>query len=144
MRFVDTNILLYAVSTAAEEEPKALIARRLLDEADVALSVQVLQEFYVQATRPTKRDRLGHEQAVALVEAFSRFRVQELSLSIVRAALASCRRFRISYWDAAIIEAARTQGCHELLSEDLAHGRNYDGVRVVDPFRGRPPRAKRG
>ncbi len=135
MRFADTNVLLYTVSTAASEQAKARVARQLLEADDIGLSVQVLQEFYVQATRSTKPDRLAHQQAVALLEAFCRFRVQELTLALVRAALGSCKRFRISYWDAAVIEAARLLGCAEVLSEDLAHGRDYDGVTVVDPFR---------
>ena len=71
MRFVDTNVLLYAASTAPEESFKASRARALLGEEDLALSVQVLQEFYVQATRPSRRDRLTHPQASALVEAFA-------------------------------------------------------------------------
>jgi len=143
VRFADTNILLYTASTAAGERDKAQIARHLLEAGDIGLSVQVLQEFYVQATRSTKPDRLAHDQAIALVEAFCRFRVQELTLVLVRAALAACNRFRISYWDAAIIEAARILGCEEVLSEDLAHGRDYDGVTVVNPFRSRGRRARR-
>jgi predicted nucleic acid-binding protein len=54
MRFADTNILLYSVSTAPGEEGKAGVARLLLEEKDLVLSVQVLQEFYVQATRPSR------------------------------------------------------------------------------------------
>ncbi len=54
MRFVDTNILLYAASTAPEERQKAEVALTLLEAEDLALSVQVLQEFYVQATRATR------------------------------------------------------------------------------------------
>ena len=68
VRFVDTNVLLYAASTAPEEARKARRARALLDEGDLGLSVQVLQEFYVQATRSSRPDRLTHEQAAALVE----------------------------------------------------------------------------
>ena len=74
MRFVDTNVLLYAASTADDERDKTLRARELLESEDLALSVQVLQEFYVQATRPTRSERLSHEQAAGLVEAFSAFR----------------------------------------------------------------------
>ncbi len=135
MRFVDTNVLLYAISTANEEKVKARVARELLDANDLGLSVQVLQEFYVQATRPDRPDRLSRDQAAALVEAFLRFAVQETTLAIVKAALESARRFRISYWDAAIVEAARSLGCRMVLSEDLAHGRDYDGVVVDNPFR---------
>ena len=135
MRFVDTNVLLYAVSTAPREGAKAQVARRLLETDDLALSVQVLQEFYVQATRAGRRDRLTHEQAALLVEAWLRFPVQETTVPLMQAALETKHRHRISYWDAAVVEAARFLECDVLLSEDLAHGRDYDGVRVVNPFR---------
>jgi predicted nucleic acid-binding protein len=134
MRFVDTNVLLYAVSTVPDEEAKARVARSILDEDDLAVSVQVLQEFYVQATRPSRDERLSHDQANALVEAFLRFPVQDTTVTLVRAALDAKERYRISYWDAAIVEAARTLGCRTLLSEDLSDGRDYDGVQVVNPF----------
>jgi predicted nucleic acid-binding protein len=137
MRFVDTNVLLYAASTDPAESRKALTARALLAESDLALSVQVLQEFYVQATRTTRADRLTHAQAAGLVEAFLRFPVQETTPAMMLAAIEACRRHRISYWDAAILEAARALGCELVLSEDLAHGRTYDGVRVENPFRKR-------
>lgn len=137
MRFVDTNILLYAVSTAPAENAKSELALSLLESEDLAVSVQVLQEFYVQATRAGKRDRLSHEQAALLIESFLRFAVQETTIRLVQAALAAAERYRVSYWDAAIIEAARTQGCEIVLSEDLGHGQDYDGVRVIDPFRPR-------
>ena len=135
MRFIDSDVLLYAASTAAREHAKARVARGLLEADDLALSVQVLQEFYVQATRASRHDRLSHEQAQALVEAFARFPVQEMTLTLVRAALTASRRFRISYGDAAIVEAARALGCRIVLSEDLGDGANYAGVRVLDPFR---------
>jgi predicted nucleic acid-binding protein len=137
VRFVDTNVLLYAASTADDEREKALRARDLLEGEDLALSVQVLQEFYVQATRPTRSERLSHEQAAALVEAFLRFPVQETTVALMRAALETAARFGVSYWDAAIIEAARSLGCVTLLSEDLGDGTDYGGVRVVNPFTSR-------
>ncbi len=134
MRFVDTNILLYAASTAPQEERKAKIARGLLDSADLALSVQVLQEFYVQTTRPSRSGSLTHSQATLLIEAFIRFPVQEMTVAIVKASLESKERFQISYWDAAILEAARALGCRTVLSEDLSSGRDYGGVTVENPF----------
>lgn len=137
MHFVDTNVLLYAVSTASDEHARAMIARQILERRDLALSVQVLQEFYVQATRVSRPDRLRHDQAVRLIESFCRYPVQELTLPIVRAALATRARWGISYWDAAILEAARSSGCDVVLSEDLADGEDYGGVRVENPFRER-------
>jgi len=102
---------------------------------DIALSVQVLQEFYVQATRPSRRWRLSHVEAQGLIESWLRFKVQDMTEDILRAPLNSAERYRISYWDAAIIESARQLECREVLSEDLNDGQNYGGVRVVNPFR---------
>lgn len=135
MRFVDTDILLYAVSTAADERPKNERALAILDGDDLVLSVQVLQEFYVQATRVTRSDKLEHEQALSLVESCLRFRVQDVTVGVMRGAFASAARWKISYWDAAVVEAAREAGCSTILSEDLQHGMDYAGVRVSDPFR---------
>lgn len=61
--------------------------------------------------------------------------VQETTVALLRAALEATRRFRISFWDATIIEAARILGCLTVLSEDLSDRRNYGGVVVVNPFR---------
>lgn len=135
VRFVDTNVLLYAVSRVPVEARKAETARRLLDAADLAMSVQVLQEFYVQATRSTKTDALSHNEAALLVEAWLRFPVQETTVPIMMAAARAADRYRISYWDAAIIEAARSLGCTTLVSEDLSHGQDFDGVVIENPFR---------
>jgi predicted nucleic acid-binding protein len=137
VHFVDTNVLLYAASTADDEREKTLRAREILEAEDLALSVQILQEFYVQATRKTRSERLSHEQAAGLVEAFLRFPVQETTVALMRAALETAARFGVSYWDAAIIEAARSLGCVTLLSEDLGDGTDYGGVRVVNPFTSR-------
>lgn len=134
MRFVDTNVLLYAISSRADEASKAERAVTLLNERDLAVSVQVLQEFYVQATRPSRSPRLGHDEAVAFIGTFFRFPVQETTASLLRSALAAKSRWQINYWDAAIVEAARALGCRTLYSEDLRHGQDFDGVRVVNPF----------
>ena len=135
VRFVDTNVLLYAISRDEVERDKAEQANDILDEGDLGLSVQVLQEFYVQATRSGRIDPLAHEQAVSLVESFLRFPTADLTPPIMRAAFETRDRFGISYWDAAIIEAARALGCEVVLSEDLNDGQDYAGVRVENPFR---------
>jgi len=135
VRFVDTNVLLYAISTDPDEAAKATAARAILESADLALSVQVLQEFYVQATRPTRQYRLSHEQASLLVEAWLRFPVQDITVPIMRAAATTAQGSHISYWDAAVVEAARALGCASVLSEDLAGGRDYGGVHIENPFR---------
>jgi predicted nucleic acid-binding protein len=135
VRFADTNILLYAISRDAAEQDKAKLANDILAGRELALSVQVLQEFYVQATRASRPDAISHSQAVRLIESFRRFPVQDLTTGIMMAALRTRQRFQLSYWDAAIIEASRAMGCAEVLSEDLNDGQDYAGVRVTNPFR---------
>jgi predicted nucleic acid-binding protein len=134
VRFVDTNVLLYAISRDPEEHDKAARANDLLVARDVALSVQVLQEFYVQATRAGRPDPLSQEHATRLVESFLRFPVLDVTTDLMLAAAATSQRFGVSYWDAAILEAARSLGCDVVLSEDLSDGQDYAGVRVENPF----------
>jgi len=134
MRFADTNILLYSISLSPSEARKAEIAVALLAASDLCLSVQVLQEFYIQATRPAKPDALSHRDAVAFIATWLRFPVQTLTVPILQAAFAANERWQISYWDAAILETARASGCDEVLSEDLNHGQDYGGIRITNPF----------
>lgn len=133
--FIDTNVLLYSVSRAPAEAAKRERAIALLERDDGALSVQVLQEFYVQATRTTRQDALPHPIAAGLIATWTRFKVQEITLAILASALEIKARHRFSYWDSAIIAAARALGCRELYSEDMSHGREIDGVVIVNPFR---------
>ena len=102
---------------------------------DGALSVQVLQEFYVQATRATRPRPLPHETAVGLITAWTRFKVQEITLSMLAGALEIKVAYGFSYWDSAIIAAARALGCRELYSEDMSHGQEVEGVVIINPFR---------
>lgn len=122
------------MSTDPAEAGKAAAAVELLGAEDLCLSVQVLQEFYVQATRATRAEPLPHDDAVAFIDTWQRFRVQEVSIALLREALAATKRWRVSYWDAAIIEAARMLDCDQLLTEDLNAGQVFDGVTVVNPF----------
>jgi predicted nucleic acid-binding protein len=133
--FLDTNILLYSISNAVEETKKRDRALTLLDRDDCVLSVQVLQEFYVQATRASRPDPLPHDIAVGLIRTWLRFQIQENTVAILKAALEMKQLHQLSFWDSAIVAAARAAGCRELYSEDLSHGRTIDGVTIINPFR---------
>ena len=132
--FLDTNILLYAISTAREEASKKRVARELLAGTDWGLSVQVLQEFYVNATRAAPRPAMSHANAVAAVEEFLRRPVAISDPPLLIAALALKDRYQLSYWDAAIIAAANAIGSEILYSEDLVDGQSYGAVTVRNPF----------
>lgn len=109
----------------------------LLDRDDCALSVQVLQEFYVQATRQSRKDALSHALAEDFISTWMRFPVQDNTLALFHEALQIKAVSGLSFWDCSIIAAARAQNCRELMTEDLAHGREIAGVRIIDPFRAR-------
>lgn len=134
MRFVDTNVLIYAVSPSPGEDAKCRAANDLLDREDLALSVQVLQEFYHQVTRPDRPEALTPAQALRFIESLERVPIQETTFDLFRAAAAISRRFRLSYWDGAILAAARASGCDIVYSEDLSAERDYGGLRVINPF----------
>jgi predicted nucleic acid-binding protein len=133
--FFDTNILLYAAGNVPAEASKRDLALMLLTRRDGVLSVQVLQEFFVQATRASRVDRLTEDQAVRFVESWTRFRIQDNTLATLRSALAIKAAYRFSYWDSAVIAAARAAGCSELFTENLSHGQIVEGVRITNPFK---------
>ena len=136
MRIADTNILIYAVSNREADVEKKARAKATLKEPDLALSVQVLQEFYNQATRPQGPAGLTHEQAIEFLRPLRTLPIQEITVELFDKATEIKSRFGISYWDAAIVAAAKMLGCEAVYSEDLSQGQDYDGVRVMNPFSG--------
>ena len=131
--FLDANILLYASSGAAGDSEKRRRAQELMVSAPFALSAQVLQEFIANAL---KKRVLGisEDNIAAMLELASQVQVLPISLEVVVSAVSLRRRFQISQWDATILAAALELGCKTLYSEDLNHGQDYDGVRVINPF----------
>lgn len=130
---LDSNVLVYAFSKAPRDAAKARVAREWIAREDWGVTVQVLQEFYVNAVRTPHE--LGHDDALAMIEEIAGSRpVGVIDLSLMRHALQLKNRYRIAYWDAAVIAGARRLGASVLVSEDLAHGQDYGGVRVLNPF----------
>ena len=134
MRLVDTNILFYAVSRMDSDAGKRTQAAITLKEPDLALSVQVLQEFYYQVTRPQGPAGLTHEQAMEFLQPFRALPTQEITVELFERAAAMKGKFALSYWDAAILAAAKTLGCEAVYSEDMSEQQDYDGLRVINPF----------
>jgi predicted nucleic acid-binding protein len=130
---LDTNLLLYAFSKTPRDAAKARIARDWIKREDWGVTVQILQEFYVNAVRAPHQ--LGHEDALAMIEEIASSRpVATIDVPLMRHALQLKSRYRIAYWDAAVVAGARRLGAAVLVSEDLAHGQDYGGVRVLNPF----------
>lgn len=133
--FVDSNVLLYAHdrSAGAKREMAHDLMETLWRKRSGHLSVQVLQEFFVNVTRKLQKP-LGVKQAQEVVEDFSYWKVHRPGAHDVLAAIDVHIRSEISFWDAMIVRSAAAQGCEILYSEDLNSGQTYEGVRVVNPF----------
>jgi predicted nucleic acid-binding protein len=131
--FLDTNVLVYAVSSDPAESPKKEKALELIEHTDFGLSAQVLQEFYVVVTRKIARP-LPPEDALELLEQFRILPVVWTDYPLLVAGIEASLEFGISYWDGAIVAAAERLGATTLYSEDLSHGQRYGSITVVNPF----------
>jgi len=134
--FVDTNVLLYSIDEDPAALPKRERARQLLLTENWGWSVQVAAEFFVNATSPKRPFKLADDDAIDLLETWFAYPILELTPDLVRAGVDLHRRHQLSYWDAAILAAAKPMGCAIVYSEDLNSGQSYDGVTVVNPFAG--------
>ena len=135
--FVDTNVLIYLFD---DDSPgKQARAQALFDEERdrIVLSTQVLGEFYVNVTRKLE-EPLTPDAAAQALENFSQFEVQSVTAELVLLAVRRSRSTLLSYWDSLIVETARHAGANILFTEDLQHGQEIDGLRIVNPFRADP------
>jgi predicted nucleic acid-binding protein len=114
-----------------------MIARKIIRAGDFGVSAQVIQEFYVTATKKLKRP-LSIASAARFVEQLLRAEFVGLDASLIKLGIAHSRHYEISYWDGAIIAAAEALGATTLYSEDLNHGQSYGPVRVLNPFQPAP------
>src|ERR1700688_1127234 len=131
--FFDTNVLVYAAIGAGKRRPKRKRALELIESEDFGTSAQVLQEFFVTVVRKASRP-LSAAQALDWIEQWAAFPCQAIDHQLVRIAIEQSERFKISYWDAAILVAAGALGTDTVYSEDLSDGQRYGRVRVVNPF----------
>ena len=134
--FVDTNLLVYAEDRDAKA--KHAIARDLVLEIwnarDGVLSVQVLQEFYVNVTRKLKKP-LTAARALEIVQEYLSWSVVENTGSLLVDAVRLQQKAQLSFWDALIVQAAIAAGCERLYSEDLNAGQRFGSVLIVNPFK---------
>ena len=134
-QFVDTNVLIYAHDQSAGR--KHSVARSLLKELwetrTGCLSIQVLQEFYVNITQKVTKP-LSPESAAQLVSDLSVWNVHRPGVENVLDAIRLQTRYRLSFWDAMILASAQALNCKFLWSEDLNPGQVYDKVTVHNPF----------
>jgi predicted nucleic acid-binding protein len=133
--FVDTNVIVYARDRTDEEKHRRALEwlAVLWDERAGRLSWQVLQEYYVTATRKLRppRDTTDAREDVASLVTWQPIPVD---VSVMDGAWAVEDRFGLSWWDALIVAAAQAGGCTHLLTEDLQDGQSFGDVLVVNPF----------
>jgi predicted nucleic acid-binding protein len=132
--FLDTNVLFYAAMARFVDPAKPERARLLMMETYFGLSGQVMQEFFVNATRKTARP-LTIAEALDWLEGLRQRPFAMLDLDLVRRGAEIAERYRIAYWDGAIVAAAERLGAPIVYSEDLSHGQTDGSVRVENPFR---------
>ncbi len=131
--FLDTNVLLYAEDADAGEKrvrAQEIVAGAIANGTGV-ISTQVLQEYFVVATRKLG---LAAEIAQRKVELLAALTVVTLEVSHVLEAIKLHRLYQLSFWDALILHAAKTAGCGRLMTEDLQDGQIVEGVQIVNPF----------
>jgi predicted nucleic acid-binding protein len=135
LQFIDTNVLIYAHDTSAgpkHDRARALVTQ-LWEERAGGVSIQVLQEFYVNVTRKVARP-MSPEAAAQIIADLATWQVQRPDVNDVLAAIQLQTRQPLSFWDAMILTSARRLGCETVWSEDLNAGQIYEGVEVRNPF----------
>ena len=133
--FVDTNLLLYArdISEPAKQPRAREWMEFLWGSQGGRLSHQVLHEYYTAVTRKLKPG-LPADEAQAEVRDLMAWRPVVVDGPVLEDAWGIERRFRLHFWDALVVASARSAACSHLLTEDLQHDQDLDGVRVVNPF----------
>lgn len=131
--FIDTNIILYGYDLDAAE--KRRVASEIVEQLfkgpyPPAISVQVLNELYVNLQR-----RISVRTATQICEAYLDWEIIPLTLELFLNGQICQAKYKISFWDALIVEAAKKAGANKIISEDLAHNQEYYGIRVVNPFK---------
>jgi len=133
--FVDTNVLVYAEDRDAG--PKHEIARDLImslwESRQGVVSIQVLQEFYVTITKKPKKP-LSPAKALEIVREYLTWEVVENGADLLVAAITLQQKAHLSFWDAAVVQAALAAGCSKLCTEDLNHGQRFGSLVLENPF----------
>jgi predicted nucleic acid-binding protein len=135
LRFIDTNILVYAYDRSAghKHTAAARLVEQCWEDENGCLSIQVLQEFYVTVTRKIARP-LEYHPAQQLIADLAQWRIHVPEANDVLQAIDMQQTYHLSFWDAMVLQSAARLGCAQLLSEDFSHGESYGAVQVINPF----------
>lgn len=131
--FLDTNVLLYAAMAGRSDPAKKARAREIVLQEDYCTSAQVLAEFYANVIRKGEVP-MAPDKAREWVRQLARKPCEPVTPELVQSGIELSQRYKVSYWNGAILAAAKRLGAKTVLSEDMNDGQDYDGVRVLNPF----------
>jgi predicted nucleic acid-binding protein len=137
--FLDTNVLLYAISKVPSEAHKAMVANHLMATEQWGLSVQVCQEFYVAATQKFAPP-ISSEIAENYLRLFALRPLVTNTPDLIFRAIEIQRRNRLSFGDASVLAAAKQLGTTTLFTEDFSDGQIIEGIRVINLFHASQPK----
>jgi predicted nucleic acid-binding protein len=131
--FLDTNVLIYAHDSASPDKQRKSreVIEKIANSASGVISTQVMQEFYVAATR-----KLGVDPLVAkgVLKTFAVFDIVQVSQTLIHEAIDCSILNQLSFWDSLIIASAASAGCVVILSEDLNSSQTVLGLKIRNPF----------
>lgn len=134
-QFVDTNIFIYCHDQSSKN--KHLKAKEIIlqlwENKTGCLSIQVMQEFYLVVTQKVPVP-LTKDNAAQILEDLSRWSYHIPDSADIIEAIRIQERNKVFFWDGMIINSAKACGCGVIWSEDLSHGQDYEGVKVINPF----------
>jgi predicted nucleic acid-binding protein len=134
-RFFDTNVLVYLFdASATTKKVRAQLLKQAVSDGLALLSTQVLQEFFVAVTRKLSTP-LPNEQAERAVRDLTKLPTVQIDADLILEAIATMRRYRLSFWDSLIVRAALHGGATVLYTEDLQDGQRFETLSVANPFR---------
>jgi predicted nucleic acid-binding protein len=138
LQFLDTNVLLYAYDPSAGERylRACSLVDRLAGNHEAAISIQVMQEFYVNACYKVEQSTTS-SKALDRLLTYSRWYVHSPLPSDVAQAVRLSERYQLSFWDSMIVQSALRLECEILWTEDLNHGQVIDSLQIRNPFSAR-------
>lgn len=134
-QFIDTNVLVYAhdISAGVKHARAKHLLQELWKSKQGCLSIQVLQEFYINITRKVAAP-LSASETAQIIQALAVWKIHTPQANDILEAVRVQQRYHLSFWDAMIVWSAARLGCAVLWSEDLDPGQTYEGVQVRNPF----------
>lgn len=131
--FIDTNILIYSIDKNDYQklETSRLVISELTQHQAAVISTQVINEFYVVATKKLKSDALAVKR---LISSFNQFEIVNPDIEIIKDAIDISILNKISYWDALILSSALSAKCNSVYSEDMNDGQLINGIKIINPF----------